>query len=168
MSRKSDVLSYEATIRIIRNMCNSVGKSSNVMDDVQSDIIFQLWSNGGFEWDGHQVRRYVGGAIRNALRKAGAAKAVLESQIGDDDSNALSRLVKVRPHQHTHLLAKEALAILKTIEPDQAKALLILGDGGTPLEVAEEMQLDPWAAVRKIREARAAVRNEYERRGGHA
>lgn len=133
-------------------------------DDVASDIIFELLNNGGFSWDEEEIeifcRKKMKGMI---LRMAGKPKEVRECDIalgGDfaEGSSIIERLLgATHANQENVVDAKIWAARLRSIPDQQRLALEILCDGGNPIDVAKEMEIDPWAAITLIKEGRRYI-----------
>jgi hypothetical protein len=124
------------------------------MADVASSSIMALWKLGGFEWDMVHVRNFVRQNIRYALMAH--RKTFLAADL-DDDNEFHNLCGSVWPTQEQHVEAQLALRLLIHLEPRERQALLILGDGGSPLDVADELRTDAVGAVMLIKRARRKI-----------
>lgn len=126
-------------------------------DDIASDIILMLLDAGGFNWEmeeiedfcrrkaSYAVLRYLGRKERNECEfvSADGEKIPIWELAGSVD--AMQELV---------FDAHEAVALLPSLPTKHRMALEILCDGGNPIDVADELSVTPWDAVKLIREAR--------------
>jgi len=173
MGGKRDVLpKYESVIRFVRRRCESIENRNNRMDKVQSGIIFALWTQGGFDWDWPHIRNFVNQNIRWSFKFY--RKTALACEVEDlDDEDSLDKLYgKAGPTQETYVEAQMALRLLRFVDPKERLALLILADGGSPLDVADELGCDAIGAMLLIRRGREKIRavvgegENEERRAG--
>lgn len=59
--------------------------------------------------------------------------------------------------QHLTFDAHVALSLAMALPDQQRDGLLILAGGGSPIDVATELKITPWEAIRLIKEARENV-----------
>lgn len=154
-------------IQVIVSMCRGQLSYGSTADDLASDLIERVWSAHGFGWDLGSIKAYVRSAIRTEMIKVNGNKTLAASQFGDaegfdmGEGPGLDLLAFVGhreyPRQDKVIEAHEALALVASLPDNQRECLLILADGGSPLDVARDMEMEPWAAVRLIKEARVNI-----------
>jgi DNA-directed RNA polymerase specialized sigma24 family protein len=150
----------QVVIEMVCWMCGQRLGGDMSADDLASDIIERLWASGGFAWETNEIKAYVNTAVRRRASEIFKRKTVSEwvvGENGDDLSLFDVRRFVTPPHQETHVEAILAMALVRALPEQQMRALLILGGGGNPIEVASELGLEPWAAIRLIKEARANI-----------
>lgn len=150
---------YQLVVRTVNRLCNAQRTKNSRMADVASNVIFALWRIGGFEWDMAHIRNFTLLAIRRALWVKRATFLASEAVgFDDEDGDAFERLCgRVPPAQETYVEAQMALRLLVHLEPRERLALLILADGGSPLDVAEELETDAIGAMLLIKSARRKI-----------
>lgn len=140
---------------------------SYLVDDFASDLILELWQERKFGEDFDAVREYVRAGIRRAIRRAeGQLRCEVDCYARDRDRSGKIELRPIdsfhirswtKPLQELRIEAGEALALAKALPTKQRDCLLIMADGGNPFDVANDMGMKPWDAIRLIKEAREYV-----------
>lgn len=166
----------ERIIQIVNEVFGS--KDTATADDAASDVIIELWETGRFGEDFDAVREYAESRARAALTRLRCQETKTFSQLGTHQT--IKRMggevsyngvmeecfgSAVYGYWMTHhpsdafqkLMALEAIALTNSLPNDQRLALHILAGGGTPIDVAREMGLEPWDAIRLIKEARSNI-----------
>lgn len=162
---KPEVIEYRAAdkrtreqkvVEIVTEECGRYSLST--MDDLASNIIVKLWEDEQFREEIDDVRAYVRGCVRNELRKRNREMPASQMERPEQDfdgENILERLgASTAACQHTRAMALEAYYLTLALPTDQCRALHILAGGGSPIDVAREMVMEPWDAIRLIKEAR--------------
>lgn len=149
----------QIVIQTVMTMCRAKHDLPET-DDLASDIIMKLWQNGGFAWELDRIRAYVAAHVRYVWITHISRKTKNASEFGDDDDFDIfnhAPAASTQPTQETFVMAGEALRLAYALPNNQRDCLLILADGGSPLDVAVEMGIEPWAAIHLIKEARANI-----------
>lgn len=165
MGGKRDLLpQYERVVRIVNALCNAQTSHRNVMDAVASKCLFNLWRLGGFEWDMAHIRNFVLREIRRAKWGARRSATQCVTDLTEEDPIAYFEALGASRwgNQETVVAAWMASRLLEILEPRERLAILILADGGNPLDVANEMETDPVGAMLLIRRARRRMRDHLE------
>lgn len=168
MGSKRDLLpQYEAVVRIVNAMCQAYPYAS--MDDVASKCIFNLWKIGGFEWDMQHIRNFVRREIRWQLWADRQSVTQCVSDLAEEEPDEYFAILGASEwgNQEASVAAYMARRLMVGLEPRERLAILILADGGSPLDVAEELETDPVGAMTLIKRARRKMReclNESEER----
>jgi DNA-directed RNA polymerase specialized sigma24 family protein len=133
-------------------------------DDLVSDILLELLDAGGFAWDEEDVRAFCFKRsffmVRQYLgRRERSACEFTDEHPDADGGSYVSQLMGGRTpaRQHTQAYAAQMLTFLDALPEQHRKALLVLCDGGNPIDVADELDVDPPMAIAIIKEARRYI-----------
>lgn len=159
---KEDMVIHWATIAV----GTRAGRGFVRADDVVSDILLELLDAGGFDWTEEEVRSFCFKRshfmVRAYLaeREVSACELSKDSNYSDFDGGSYAdQFIKgiYPPRQHLQAYANQMRKCLFALPDHQKKALLILCDGGNPIDVSEELGVTPALAITIIREARRFV-----------
>lgn len=159
MVGKRDLLpKYEAVVRVVNAMCRAYPYAS--MADVASKCLEGLWKLGGFEWDMQHIRNFVRREIRRQIwaDRRSFTQCVTDLTAEDAGEYFESLGASEWGDQERVVAAHMARRLLVGLEPRERLAILILADGGSPLDVAEELETDPVGAMALIKRARRKMR----------
>lgn len=145
---------------VTRIVGTKAGEGFVTADDVVSDILLKLLDAGGFSWEEKDIedfcRRKASYAVLRYLRR----KERNECEFSNRDGEGFDIISIAGTHparQELAFEAQEALGLLRALPSQHRAALEILCGGGNPINVADELGLTPWDAVRVIKEAREYV-----------
>jgi hypothetical protein len=134
-----------------------------VADDFVSDILLELLNVGGFSWDNAEIaslcRKKCAYMVLAQLGRREISSCEFKSE-NDDGSpiNALQDVIAIkRANQELAFEAMQAAALLAMLPDRHRMALEILAGGGTPLDVAQDLNVKPWDAIVLIKEARQYI-----------
>lgn len=145
------------------------GKGFVQADDLVSDIILELLDAGGFSWPEDDIKDFCRKRSQWMVERYKGRREISECQmfkennsidaIGDEgEFGALAAVSGTYPpRQHLEAYASQMKACLDALPDQQRRALLILCDGGNPVEVAEELEVTPWLAITIIKEGRRYI-----------
>lgn len=130
-------------------------------DDVASDIILLLLNEGGFSWEEDEIERFCHKKAAYMVRRYTGRKEQSECEFSTADGEEFSIFSIIgtsKAMQEICFEANEAYQLLQALPRLQRRALEILCGGGNPINVAEELGVTPWNAVRIIKEGRDYLR----------
>lgn len=155
-------------VEVIMEECRKHGLSE--VDDICSDLILELWEDTS-PLDFDHIRGRVRSSIRWAFvrRRSRHRKTLffcdMPADLENDEGDLRILSLAVSGGQEIHMEALYALDLVEVLPKNERDSLMILADGGNPLDVAAEMGIEPWDAIRLIRRARGYVhRVEPKRR----
>lgn len=160
MGGKRDLLpKYEAVVRVVNAMCRA--QRGPNMDDVASKCLVNLWRIGGFEWDMLHVRNFVRREIRWQLWADRKSNVLCVTDLTEQDPTSYFEALGGSSwgDQEDCVEVWMAMRLMRVLEPRERLAILILGDGGSPLDVANELDTDPVGAMLLIKRARRKIRD---------
>lgn len=138
-----------------------------VADDFVSDILLGLLNAGGFAWDDAEIASFCRKKCAYMVLAHRSRREISDCEFkseNDDGSpiNVVQDVIAIkRANQELAFEAMQAAALLALLPDKHRMALEILAGGGTPLDVAQDLELKPWDAIVLIKEAR-----QYLDRGG--
>lgn len=153
----------QQVIDTVMEACASILGGLPHADDVASDIIERMWRLDYFGWEISRVRAYARKTARGKRAHHFNRHTRSESEFGSDDAarGGFSILERIQgstpPMQHLTFDAHVALSLAMALPDQQRDGLLILAGGGSPIDVATELKITPWEAIRLIKEARENV-----------
>lgn len=145
---------------VTRIVGTKVGVGSICSDDIASDIILQLLDAGGFGWEEEEIIEFCRKKASAALVAFKFRKEVSACEFENLEGENFffdKILGSYPPEQDLIVDAKTAMRQVQAIPNQQRQALEILCDGGNPIDVAEEMNITPWLAIKLIKEGREYV-----------
>lgn len=158
---KPKISHEEWVIRLVTQIVGTKRGAGHVMaDDIASDVIMLLLDAGGFAWDAEDIEVFCKKAAAKLSSKAFFRQEIPECEFTNVDGQPfeITKLMGSYPAPQEIICdSRTAVRRLRAIPDQQRQALEILCDGGNPIDVAEEMNLTPWAAIAIIKEAREYI-----------
>lgn len=164
MGNKRDLLpKYEAVVRVVNALCRA--QKGPWMDDVASKCLVNLWKIGGFEWDMLHIKNFVRREIRWQLWADAKSPTRCVSDLTEEDPTSyFEELCGSKWGEQENVVeAWFARRLMVVLEPRERLAVLILADGGSPLDVANELGTDPVGAMLLIKRARRKARDAVQK-----
>jgi DNA-binding CsgD family transcriptional regulator len=124
-------------------------------EDISGDVLWSLYQKRGFLWEDWRIEAF---AIACVSRAGKGERRVFEVETGasaDQDPCDYRSLLHSRiVDPETAVEASFAMERVLRLPDRQREAILILADGGSPLDIASEFGIKPWDALALISEAR--------------
>jgi len=130
---------------------------------VASDCLLALFEVGGLRWQEDEIIRFCRKFVSKALVKFSYKREISECEflVLDKDGVVIKEFLPahtVLPTQELHVDASMAMRSYNMLPDVDKRVLAILIDGGTPIDICQEMGLEPWAAIEALKTARSNAR----------